>query len=198
MLLVVDGRAGLRAGDAELAKTLRGGDVPVIVASTKSTAPTTSASTAEFHALGLGEPLAVSATHGLGTGDLLDAIVERARRPASRGRGRRRGPRRRDRPPQRRQVLAGQRLPRLRPGDRLRHGRHHPRRDRHRARGRRPAGDPGRHRRPAPPLQGRRARSTTTPSCAPNGRSSAPTSRSSSATPPRGSPPRTCGSPRWR
>ncbi|MBL7335199.1 50S ribosome-binding GTPase, partial [Escherichia coli] len=31
--------------------------------------------TAEFHSLGLGEPLAVSATHGLGTGDLLDAIV---------------------------------------------------------------------------------------------------------------------------
>jgi GTP-binding protein len=31
--------------------------------------------TAEFHALGLGEPLGVSATHGLGTGDLLDAIV---------------------------------------------------------------------------------------------------------------------------
>src|SRR5690606_22454683 len=31
---------------------------------------------AEFHALGLGEPVAVSATHGLGTGDLLDRITE--------------------------------------------------------------------------------------------------------------------------
>ena len=67
------------------------------------------------------------------------AIVDAARRRGRRGRGRRRGPRRRDRPPQRRQVLAGQRLPRLRPGDRLRRRRHHPRRDRHRARGRRPA-----------------------------------------------------------
>ena len=138
VLMVVDGRAGLRAGDAELAKTLRGGDVPVLVASTRPTAPTTTHVTAEFHALGLGEPLAVSATHGLGTGDLLDAIVDALGERAAAAGGRRRRPGRRDRPPQRRQVLARQRLPRLRPGDRLRPRRHHPRRDRHRARGRRP------------------------------------------------------------
>ncbi|HEX5714010.1 MAG TPA: ribosome biogenesis GTPase Der [Solirubrobacterales bacterium] len=75
VLLVVDGRAGLRAGDAELARTLRGGKVPVLVAVNKADRPHDFAITAEFHALGLGEPLAVSATHGLGTGDLLDAIV---------------------------------------------------------------------------------------------------------------------------
>ena len=75
VLLVVDGRAGLRAGDAELAKTLRGGGVPVIVAVNKADRPDDYAVTAEFHGLGLGDPLAVSATHGLGTGDLLDAIV---------------------------------------------------------------------------------------------------------------------------
>ena len=75
ILLVVDGRAGLRAGDAELAKTLRGGDVPVLVVVNKADRPNDYGITAEFHALGLGEPLAVSATHGLGTGDLLDAIV---------------------------------------------------------------------------------------------------------------------------
>ena len=39
---------------------------------TRSTGPRTSYLTAEFHELGLGEPLPVSATHGLGTGDLLD------------------------------------------------------------------------------------------------------------------------------
>jgi len=77
VLLVVDGRAGLRAGDAELARTLRGGEVPVLVAVNKVDRPDDYAATAEFHALGLGEPLAVSATHGLGTGDLLDAIVAR-------------------------------------------------------------------------------------------------------------------------
>jgi GTP-binding protein len=75
VLMVVDGRAGLRAGDAELARTLRGGAVPVVVAVNKVDSPSDYSATAEFHALGLGEPLAVSATHGLGTGDLLDAIV---------------------------------------------------------------------------------------------------------------------------
>jgi GTP-binding protein len=75
VLLVVDGRAGLRAGDAELAKTLRGGGVPVIVVVNKADRPDDYAVTAEFHGLGLGDPLPVSATHGLGTGDLLDAIV---------------------------------------------------------------------------------------------------------------------------
>lgn len=75
VLLVVDGRAGLRAGDAELARTLRGGGVPVLVAVNKVDRPDDYAASAEFHALGLGEPLAVSASHGLGTGDLLDAIV---------------------------------------------------------------------------------------------------------------------------
>jgi GTPase len=75
ILLVVDGRAGLRAGDAELAKTLRGSKVPVIVAVNKADQPEDYAITAEFHALGLGDPIGVSATHGLGTGDLLDAIV---------------------------------------------------------------------------------------------------------------------------
>ncbi len=76
VVMVVDGRAGLRAGDAELAKTLRGGGVPVLVAVNKADRPNDYAVTAEFHALGLGEPLAVSATHGLGAGDLLDGIVD--------------------------------------------------------------------------------------------------------------------------
>jgi GTP-binding protein len=75
VLMVVDARAGLRAGDAELAKTLRGGNVPVLVAVNKADRPGDFHVTAEFHSLGLGEPLAVSATHGLGSGDLLDAIV---------------------------------------------------------------------------------------------------------------------------
>jgi GTP-binding protein len=75
VVMVVDGRAGLRVGDAELAKTLRGGGVPVIVAVNKADRPNDFAVTAEFHGLGLGDPFAVSATHGLGTGDLLDAIV---------------------------------------------------------------------------------------------------------------------------
>ena len=76
VLLVVDGRAGARAGDVELAGTLRGADVPVLVAVNKADRPGDEHLAAEFHSLGLGEPLPVSATHGLGTGDLLDRVVE--------------------------------------------------------------------------------------------------------------------------
>ncbi len=75
ILLVVDGRAGLRAGDAELAKTLRGAAVPVLVVVNKADRADDYGIAAEFHSLGLGEPLPVSASHGLGTGDLLDAIT---------------------------------------------------------------------------------------------------------------------------
>jgi GTP-binding protein len=76
ILLVVDGRAGLRAGDAELAKTLRGSDVPVLVVVNKADRPGDEHLGAEFHKLGLGDPIVVSATHGLGSGDLLDRVVE--------------------------------------------------------------------------------------------------------------------------
>jgi GTPase len=76
VLLVVDARAGVRAGDAELARTLRGAPVPVLVVANKLDRPEDEHMTAELHGLGLGEPAAVSATHGLGSGDLLDRVVE--------------------------------------------------------------------------------------------------------------------------
>lgn len=76
VLLLVDARAGVRTGDAELAKTLRGGAVPTLVAVNKIDQPGDEHLTAEFHKLGLGEPLPISATHGLGSGDLLDRVVE--------------------------------------------------------------------------------------------------------------------------
>ncbi len=76
VLLVVDGRAGVRGGDVELAKTLRGSEVPVLVVVNKADRPGDEYLGAEFHQLGLGEPLTVSATHGLGSGDLLDRVVE--------------------------------------------------------------------------------------------------------------------------
>ena len=76
-VLVVDARAGLRPGDAELARELRGGGVPVLVAANKIDDGRQTGLAGEFFGLGLGEPLPVSATQGLGTGDLLDRIVER-------------------------------------------------------------------------------------------------------------------------
>jgi GTPase len=76
VLLVVDARAGVRAGDAELAATLRGAEVPVLVIANKIDRREDEHLAAELYRLGLGEPLPVSAAHGLGTGDLLDRLAE--------------------------------------------------------------------------------------------------------------------------
>src|SRR3984957_13502863 len=75
-VLVVDARAGVRPGDEEMADLLRRGPLPSIVATNKCDGPSELPLAADFHRLGLGEPLAVSAAQGLGTGDLLDRIVE--------------------------------------------------------------------------------------------------------------------------
>lgn len=75
-LLVVDARAGMRPGDAEIAEILRRGSVPIVVAANKIDSPNDLMLVHDFHQLGLGEPIAVSAAQGLGTGDLLDRLVE--------------------------------------------------------------------------------------------------------------------------
>jgi len=76
VVLAVDARAGVRPGDEELAAELRGAAVPVIVAANKIDSAAAIPDAAEFHRLGLGDPVAVSATQGLGTGDLLDRVTE--------------------------------------------------------------------------------------------------------------------------
>jgi GTPase len=80
ILLVVDARSGLGPGDAELADLLRRSSRPVIVAANKVDRPEDVHLAAELNALGLGEPVGVSAAHGLGTGDLLDLLVAELRR----------------------------------------------------------------------------------------------------------------------
>jgi GTP-binding protein len=79
VLLVVDAAAGLRPGDAELARLLRGAPVPAIVVANKLDRGEDAPLAAEFHALGLGDPAPVSAAHGVGTGDLLDRLVDTIR-----------------------------------------------------------------------------------------------------------------------
>jgi GTPase len=74
-VLVVDASAGLRPGDSDLAAELRAADLPVIVAANKVDDGRLEATAAEFYGLGLGDPVPVSAVHGLGTGDLLDRVV---------------------------------------------------------------------------------------------------------------------------
>ena len=74
-VLVVDARTGIRPGDDELARELQRAPLPVLVAANKVDGASLIPQAAEFIGLGLGEPVPVSATQGLGTGDLLDAIV---------------------------------------------------------------------------------------------------------------------------
>lgn len=75
-LFVFDAQAGVRPGDEELADLLRRWKRPVIVAANKVDHVGDMALAHEAYALGLGDPQAVSAAQGLGTGDLLDRLVD--------------------------------------------------------------------------------------------------------------------------
>jgi GTPase len=77
VLLVIDARAGVVAGDEEIAQILRRSHRPVVLVANKVDDAAHEADALELHRLGLGEPVPVSALHGRGTGDLLDAIVAR-------------------------------------------------------------------------------------------------------------------------
>lgn len=83
-LLVVDGREGITATDREAATLLRQSGRPTLLVVNKAdNARLAERLPWEFYELGLGEPLPVSATSGLGTGDVLDAVV--AALPEERG-----------------------------------------------------------------------------------------------------------------
>jgi GTP-binding protein len=77
VLLVVDSKAGVTPGDEELAEMLRRARKQVLILANKVDDPARDAEALEFHRLGLGDPLPISALHGYGTGDLLDEIVQR-------------------------------------------------------------------------------------------------------------------------
>jgi GTP-binding protein len=76
VVLLVDVRTGPTEEDAELARGLRKGPAPVLLVANKADSPKDAADVTAFYALGLGEPIPVSALHGDGVGDLLDQIVE--------------------------------------------------------------------------------------------------------------------------
>src|SRR5436309_11800166 len=75
VLLVTDAQAGVMPGDEELAAILRRAHKPVLVLANKIDDPSQDSLALEFHRLGLGDPVPLSALHGHGTGDLLDAVV---------------------------------------------------------------------------------------------------------------------------
>jgi GTP-binding protein len=77
VLFVVDAKAGVTPGDEEIAAILRAAGKPVVVLANKIDDPRRDLEALEFHRLGLGDPVPLSALHGHGTGDLLDDIVAR-------------------------------------------------------------------------------------------------------------------------
>ena len=75
ILFVLDGREGLTPSDEEVAAMLRRVDKPVLYVVNKVDGPKQEEAMAEFYALGLDELHPVSAEHGLGVGDLVDAVL---------------------------------------------------------------------------------------------------------------------------
>lgn len=76
VLLVVDATVGVTASDERIVAMLRRKGKPVVLAANKVDSPLQEADAAYLWALGLGEPHPISALHGRGTGDLLDAVLE--------------------------------------------------------------------------------------------------------------------------
>ncbi|MGV8082726.1 MAG: ribosome biogenesis GTPase Der [Coriobacteriia bacterium] len=76
VVLLVDGRTGLTPDDEEVARLLKRSGQPIFLAVNKMDTPGREDESFEFWNLGLGQPWPVSATHGHGTGDLLDEIVK--------------------------------------------------------------------------------------------------------------------------
>ncbi len=75
VLFVVDARAGVTPGDEEVADILRRARKPVLLIANKIDDPAQESLALDLHRLGLGEPIPLSALHGVGAGDLLDRIV---------------------------------------------------------------------------------------------------------------------------
>ncbi len=75
VLLLVDGRSGMTAADEALADELRRQGMPLTVVVNKTDGIDDRVAASEFHALGLGEPVAVAAAHGAGVGALMQGVL---------------------------------------------------------------------------------------------------------------------------
>ncbi len=76
IVFLVDGREGLTTADSDVATVLRTSSKPIVLAVNKADSPERRLDAVEFYALNLGDPIPMSAYHGLGTGDVLDRLVE--------------------------------------------------------------------------------------------------------------------------
>jgi len=76
IVFVVDGQVGITADDSLVARMLYKVNKPVILAVNKIDEGNRLADAQEFYSLGLGEPIAVSGSHGIGIGDILNEIIK--------------------------------------------------------------------------------------------------------------------------
>jgi len=76
IIFMVDAVEGLTTADAEVAEVLRHTYKPVVLAANKADNQERALNAVEFYALNLGEPIPMSAYHGIGTGDVLDHVAE--------------------------------------------------------------------------------------------------------------------------
>ncbi len=76
IIFLTDLLDGLTASDYDIAELLRRSTKPVLLAVNKGESPKRRLDAAEFYRLGLGDPFVISALHGIGVGDLLDAVVK--------------------------------------------------------------------------------------------------------------------------
>lgn len=75
IIFVVNGRDGITSADEEIAKLLFRSKKPVVLAVNKIDNFEKRSEAYEFYSLGMGEPIPVSGSHGLGIGDMLDEVV---------------------------------------------------------------------------------------------------------------------------
>jgi GTPase len=75
VLLVLDAIVGVTPDDEQVANLLRRSEVPVLIVANKVDDVSHEAAVWELLGLGMGDPFPVSALHGKGTGDLLDAVI---------------------------------------------------------------------------------------------------------------------------
>ena len=76
VILVVDAAVGLTPADTDAADLVRRSEKPSVLAVNKADNPAREEAAGEFYSLGLGNPVPVSAYHGVGMADLMDALLE--------------------------------------------------------------------------------------------------------------------------
>ncbi|WP_453995392.1 ribosome biogenesis GTPase Der [Bacillus nitroreducens] len=76
IIFMTSGREGVTSADEEVAKILYRTNTPVVLAVNKVDNPEMKSDIYDFYALGFGEPIAISGSHGIGLGDLLDEVIK--------------------------------------------------------------------------------------------------------------------------